>query len=109
VRQVKTKEDFAEIKAMGWSGCMHDSDCACSDATQERDRRILNDWAQRPRRRRRTPAKPKPDRTLLDGESMMIQTPHGLVWISALVGTSVVVYDNPEHNPVAMINLPSHA
>ena len=33
-------EPFATLKKMGWSGCMHDSDCACSIEVLENDRRV---------------------------------------------------------------------
>lgn len=32
---------IAALQALGWSGCLHDSDCACSDARTDRDAAIL--------------------------------------------------------------------
>ena len=49
------------------------------------------------------------DKTVMMTENDMwrVYTPHGLVLISTLrsLGTQVVVYDNPDANPVGMIEL----
>lgn len=38
---------FERLRAQGWSGCMHDSDCACSARTRAADDRLMLAWKRR--------------------------------------------------------------
>lgn len=39
-----TRADFIVLEQMGWSGCALDNDCACSDASHERDQKLLKKY-----------------------------------------------------------------
>lgn len=38
-------------------------------------------------------------------DSLRVITPEGLVYVSTIFGTQVMVYGNPERNPVGMVAL----